>query len=170
MQCDLGFGIWDLGFVERSSGAVLAERIFARFQTRDVFQIAEKAGVKIRFEKWFPATAGEFDWKNKTIIVNENAPVSMEKIVAHELGHFFIREFEIENIIDEEKFCDEFAENLLRSGLKTQANRTKAFSLNADRADQADFHDCFFRNNPFDLPNPPNPRSKKYFFEFSNGF
>jgi Zn-dependent peptidase ImmA (M78 family) len=116
MRCsDSGFGIWDLGLVERSSGAFLAERIFRQFQTLDVFQIAEKAGVKIRFEKWFPVTAGEFDWKNKIIIVNENAPVAAEKIVAHELGHFFIREFEIENIIDEEKFCDEFAEEFLKN-------------------------------------------------------
>jgi hypothetical protein len=59
---------------------------------------------------------------------------------------------------------------VLRSGLKTQANRTKAFSLNADQADQADFYDYFFRNNPFHRLNPPAPRSKNYFFEFSNSF
>jgi hypothetical protein len=59
---------------------------------------------------------------------------------------------------------------MLRSGLKTQANRMKAFSLNAERADQADFHDYFFRNNPFDPLNPPAPRSKNCFLGFSNSF
>jgi hypothetical protein len=46
----------------------------------------------------------------------------------------------------------------------------KAFSLNADWADQAYFHDYFLRNNPFHPLNPSDPRSKKYFFEFEHGF
>jgi hypothetical protein len=42
----------------------------------------------------------------------------------------------------------------------------KAFSLNADQADQADFYDYFFRNNPFDPLNPPAPRSKNISLSF----
>ena len=91
-----------------------AERIFLRFQTCDVFEIAESAGLKIGYQKWFPVTLGELDWRTKTIIVNENANISFEKIVAHELGHYFLREFNIKNITDEEKFCDEFAVEILR--------------------------------------------------------
>jgi Zn-dependent peptidase ImmA (M78 family) len=36
-----------------------------------------------------------------------------EKIIAHELGHYFLREFKIETE-DVEKFCDEFANELLK--------------------------------------------------------
>ena len=92
----------------------LAKNVYGQFQTCDVFRIAESAGVKIVYQKWFPVTLGEFDWKAKTIIVNENAAVKKEKIIAHELGHYFLREFNVKNVADEEKFCDEFADELLK--------------------------------------------------------
>ncbi|MCY7345663.1 MAG: ImmA/IrrE family metallo-endopeptidase [Pyrinomonadaceae bacterium] len=95
------------------SGDEFVERVFLNFGAKNVFEIAEKVGVKIVYQKWFPVTLGEFDWRTKTIIVNENAPIPLEKIVAHELGHYFLKEFKIENVADEESFCDEFAVEML---------------------------------------------------------
>lgn len=102
-------------------GNKLAEKVFDKFQTFDVFEIAEKSGVKIIYRKWFPVTVGEFDWRRKTICVNENAGIERKKIIAHELGHYFLREFEIKNIENEEKFCDEFADEILKAGTVFQA-------------------------------------------------
>ena len=109
MISDLGFGIANFETARR-----LAESVFSQFKMSDVFQIADKCGLKIVYQKWFPVTLGEFDWKNKTIIVNENAQISPEKIIAHELGHYFLRKFDVKNVLDEEKFCDEFADELLK--------------------------------------------------------
>lgn len=92
-----------------------AQQIYEKFQTRDVFEIAAKAGVKIVYEKWYPVTLGEFDRRTKTIIVNNNAEMKREKIIAHELGHYFFGEFKIEDVADEEIFCDQFAEELLKT-------------------------------------------------------
>jgi Zn-dependent peptidase ImmA (M78 family) len=94
----------------------LAKKIFEEFETRDVYQIAGKSNLKIIYEKWFPVTAGEFYWQTKTICVNENSPVGSEQIIAHELGHFFVRKFELKKISDEEEFCDDFANSLLKNG------------------------------------------------------
>lgn len=103
----------------------LVSLIVFRCGTRDVFEIAEKTGVKIVFRKWFPTTAGEFHRKTKTIYVNENAAIAAEKIVAHELGHYFLREYETPRRrnaedFDEEKLCDEFAEELLKKAGKSE--------------------------------------------------
>lgn len=92
----------------------LCSKIVEKFATRDVYEIAEKCGVKIVYEKWFPVTFGEFDYRAKTICVNENAEIDAEKIIAHELGHFFVREFDLK-ITGEEKFCDEFAAGLMKN-------------------------------------------------------
>lgn len=106
-------------------GGELIKKVLLNFGGDDVYEIAERAGVKIIYEKWFPATAGEFHRKTKTIVVNENAAIPPEKIVAHELGHYFLTEFEWQRIskgtgcFDEEKFCDEFADCLLRNFEKT---------------------------------------------------
>ncbi len=108
-QNDLGFQISDSRLAVE-----LAEQVFLRFKTCGIFEIAERAGVRIVYQKWFPVTLGEFDWRTKTIIVNENAAIEKEKIIAHELGHYFLREFDVKDIADEEKFCDEFADELLK--------------------------------------------------------
>ena len=89
-----------------------ARRVVTQFDTRDVFEIAEKSGVKIFYERWFPVTFGEFDRKNKTVCVNLNASETVEKIVAHELGHFFAQGLNL-NKKEEESFCDDFAKVLL---------------------------------------------------------
>lgn len=88
----------------------LAEKVAAQFQTRNVCEIAEKLGLKIVYEKWFPVTLGEFDWKKNQITVNENADIEYRKIIAHELGHYFLKKLELKVTGDEEVFCDEFAD------------------------------------------------------------
>ncbi|MCA1624242.1 MAG: hypothetical protein LC778_10655 [Acidobacteria bacterium] len=91
---------------------IFVEKVIREFGTRDVFEIAERIGVKIVYESWFPVTIGEFDNRNKTICVNLNAGVKLEKIIAHELGHFFAQEFNL-NKAEEEKFAREFVEVLI---------------------------------------------------------
>ncbi len=98
----------------------LAGRVFEDFQTRDVFEITRKAGLKIIFQNWFPVTAGEIDYDTKTIYVNGNANFTAEKIVAHELGHYFLRQFDVKNVTDEESFCDEFADYLRQKPAREQ--------------------------------------------------
>jgi Zn-dependent peptidase ImmA (M78 family) len=87
----------------------LAEFVTSEFQTSDVFEIARRLDISITYAKWFPVTLGEFDKKNRRITVNENAKIPFEKIIAHELGHYFAQDLKL---VDEEKFCDEFAEAL----------------------------------------------------------
>ncbi len=96
------------------NGEQLTRVVIEKFNTRDVFEIVEKVGLSLIYKKWFPVTIGEFDWKNKTISVNLNASVPVEKIIAHELGHFFARDLNLEKA-EEEKFCDDFAESLLEN-------------------------------------------------------
>lgn len=98
------------------SGIELAHKIHFRFGTNDVFEIVERLGISITYGKWFPVTLGEFDRKNKRITVNKNAEMPFEKIIAHELGHYFLLEiFGSESLsFDEEKFCDDFAKELLK--------------------------------------------------------
>ena len=97
-----------------------------RTDTRGDFKF--QVDLKISYQKWFPVTLGEFDWRTKTIIVNENANIPFEKIIAHELGHYFLREFKIENVVDEESFCDEFADEMLRKieEFRAEAQRTQS--------------------------------------------
>lgn len=89
------------------------DEIVARFGTNDVFAIADKAGVQIIYEKWFPVTIGEFDRKKQTICVNLSADEKPEKIVAHELGHFFAQDLSLDKA-EEEKFAHLFAVELIK--------------------------------------------------------
>jgi Zn-dependent peptidase ImmA (M78 family) len=95
------------------------DEIVQKYETRDVFLIAEKAGVAIIYESWHPATVGEFEGKTNTIRVNQNAlekaknvEEQRKKIVAHELGHFLAIDLRLEKR-EEEKFAHLFAEALL---------------------------------------------------------
>jgi Zn-dependent peptidase ImmA (M78 family) len=100
---------FDLGFGNSDFGLSLAKSVISRFGTNDVFEIARRLDISITYAKWFPITLGEFDKKNRRITVNENAKIPIEKIIAHELGHYFAQDLKL---VDEEKFCDEFAEAL----------------------------------------------------------
>ncbi len=98
-----------------------ASQVIDEFGTNDIFKIAEKAGIKIIYESWFPISIGEFDLKTKRICVNLRAIRSdkdaahLEKtIIAHELGHFFAKNLNLSKT-EEEKFCDNFARSLLEN-------------------------------------------------------
>jgi len=86
------------------------KKIIEKFGTRDCVAIAEKAGVKIVYENWHPVTVGEYDKISKTIRVNqralENGKFSEREIIAHELGHFFAAEFNLDRKTEEVFACD----------------------------------------------------------------
>jgi predicted Zn-dependent protease with MMP-like domain len=100
----------------------LIDEIVREYGTRDVFELAEKAGVSIIYESWHPVTVGEFEKRTKTIRVNQNALAKAEeakdsekKIVVHELGHFFAIDLKLDKN-QEEHFARLFAEKLLANG------------------------------------------------------
>jgi hypothetical protein len=98
-------------------GLKKAEEIISRFGTRDAFEIARQSGVNVIYESWHPVTVGEFERKTLMIRVNLRAKemgISLAKIVAHELGHFFAGDLKL-NRKDEEIFACAFAENLLKA-------------------------------------------------------
>ena len=94
------------------NAVILAKNVAEKYGTSDVLAIAEKAGVKIVYAKWFPVTIGEFDKKNLTITVNLNAVERLEKVIAHELGHFFALDLKLDKKEDE-IFARTFADALL---------------------------------------------------------
>lgn len=97
----------------------VVQQIIAEFGTNDVYGIAEKAGVKIVYENWYPVTIGEYERKTRTIRVNQRASEvgesgwNFEKIIAHELGHYWATDLKLEKT-EEEVFAHEFAECLIR--------------------------------------------------------
>lgn len=91
-----------------ADGFHTAVKICNQFETADLLLIARKVGVKITYETWFPITNGEFDRINKTITVNLNAKETREKIIAHELGHFFAENLNLGRE-EEEIYAHEFA-------------------------------------------------------------
>jgi predicted SprT family Zn-dependent metalloprotease len=98
------------------------DEIMRKLDTRDVFEIAESAGVKIVYESWHPTTVGEFERKTRTILMNrialeksDNAKTLKKEIVAHELGHFYAIDLKLERK-EEERFARAFAERLLENG------------------------------------------------------
>lgn len=92
----------------KTNGHKIARQICEEFASDDIFAIAQNVGVKIVYEKWFPVTIGEFDSIKKIIIVNLNAAERDEKIIAHELGHFFAQDLNLEKV-EEEIFARDFA-------------------------------------------------------------
>jgi Zn-dependent peptidase ImmA (M78 family) len=102
--------------------ANLAKSVIEKYGTKDPFIIAEKAGVRVVYESWYPTTIGEFEREGKTIRVNRRAlennknAADLERIiVAHELGHYFALNLN-SNRNDEEVFAREFAAVLLKKG------------------------------------------------------
>ena len=94
------------------TGRELAEQVAEEFGTREIGQLARRSGLSIRLGRWTPVTAGELDVAANEITVNEDAEVEPERIVAHELGHYFIRSKSIV-CTDAEKFCDDFADAIM---------------------------------------------------------
>lgn len=95
------------------TGAELVEKVVAQYGTTDVFELVEHTGITLIYAHWHPMTMGEFHKKTKKICVNLNAPIEKEKIIAHELGHYFMAENGIIlSRIEEEKRVGEFVEKL----------------------------------------------------------
>lgn len=97
------------------TGTELANRVIKQFGRQSANEIAALRGLSVRFERWYPVTAGEFVPAQKKIIVNESAKIDPQRIIAHELGHYFLV-YESISSDNDEKFCDEFAEALLGGG------------------------------------------------------
>lgn len=98
-----------------------AKSVVEEFGTNDPFVIAEKAGVRVVYESWYPTTIGEFERDAKTIRVNRRAlennknAADLERIIiAHELGHFFAPDLKSERN-EEEIFARQFAAELLKT-------------------------------------------------------
>lgn len=86
--------------------------LIAGLPAGSVLNVAAELGLTIRFAKWCPVTAGEISHVRSEIVVNQNADVPFEQIVAHEIGHFIVRQKQI-TTVNEEAFCDRFAERLI---------------------------------------------------------
>lgn len=84
-------------------GHASARRVVALYRTTDVFEIAERAGVRVVYERWPLVTVGECEPRLRVVRINlaaldragkgNNAECSRRMltsvILAHELGHFF---------------------------------------------------------------------------------
>ena len=91
------------------NGKELALKIIEKYDTADVFTIAKQAKITVIYENWQPVTYGEFDKKNLSIHINLNAPIEKERILAHELGHYFIHQLGFDlNKKEEEKLVQDF--------------------------------------------------------------
>ena len=102
------------------NGKQAAQKAREKYGTHDPFIIAEKAGVRVVYESWYPTTIGEFEKDSKTIRVNRRAlennknAADLERIItAHELGHFFALDLKLDGK-EEEIFAGEFAAELLK--------------------------------------------------------
>ena len=102
--------------------ANLAKSVIEKYGTKDPFIIAEKAGVRVVYESWYPTTIGEFEKDPETIRVNRRAlennknAADLERIiVAHELGHYFAFDLNLDRK-EEEVFARDFAAELLKKG------------------------------------------------------
>jgi Zn-dependent peptidase ImmA (M78 family) len=95
------------------TGSELAQKVIQHYGTADVFELVQSTGVTILYAHWHPTTMGEFHKKTKTIYINLDALIEKERIIAHELGHYFIDHFGLKmSKDDEEKTVQEFAKML----------------------------------------------------------
>ncbi|HEX8567747.1 MAG TPA: hypothetical protein VF648_19060 [Pyrinomonadaceae bacterium] len=104
------------------NGKQAAQKAREKYGTNDPFIIAEKAGVRVVYESWYPTTIGEFEREGNTIRVNRRAlennknAADLERIiVAHELGHYFALDLNLDRK-EEEVFARDFAAELLKKG------------------------------------------------------
>lgn len=84
-------------------GRALAARVIARYGTADVFEIAERANVRVVYERWPLVTVGESEPRLNVVRINLAALDQADEandadfsrtmltsvILAHELGHLF---------------------------------------------------------------------------------
>lgn len=58
----------------------------------DPFHLVQSWGVRVVIGSWHPTTWGEYDRRKVRIYLNELAPLPLEKILAHELGHYWVHQ------------------------------------------------------------------------------
>lgn len=82
----------------------------------DPFSLARSWGVQVVIGNWYPTTWGEYDRRSIQIYLNERAPWPLERILAHELGHFWIHQhgFQLSQA-EEEAWVEAFAHTLHQS-------------------------------------------------------
>lgn len=103
-------------------GARLACAVAARYETRDVYKIAARAGVRIVRRRWALVTAGECDHTRREIAINlaavERAVTGRDDvtiddveslIISHELGHFFDHAWRAPRSRDERRYTEDSA-------------------------------------------------------------
>jgi Zn-dependent peptidase ImmA (M78 family) len=94
-------------------GSELAQKVIQHYGTANVFELVQSTGVTVLYAHWHPTTMGEFHKKTKTIYVNLEAPIEKERIIAHELGHYFIDHFGLKmSKGDEEKIVINFVKTV----------------------------------------------------------
>lgn len=98
-----------VGLDENVSAETVAARLREAFPGERPSALAGRLGIRIEFGEWFPVTAGEYESAVGRITVNRRAPVDVETVIAHELGHHCLERL---GRIQDERFCDEFAEAL----------------------------------------------------------
>ncbi len=79
----------------------LMRRLNIETGARNIDELAADFGLTVNHANWFSVTAGEFSWASRTITVNGRAKLSAKRIIAHEIGHFLVKHYEL-NVGDEE--------------------------------------------------------------------
>jgi Zn-dependent peptidase ImmA (M78 family) len=86
-----------LGFLEfktskgMKTGAQIAQKVRSQYQSSDPQLLAQKAGLRVQYGTWHPCTWGEYDARTQFITINTNAPIPLNEVLLHELGHYFLR-------------------------------------------------------------------------------
>lgn len=95
------------------TGKDLALSVIQKYGINDITVIGQRAGIQIYYERWEAVTYGEFDRKKKSIHINLNAPVAINEILAHELGHYFVHQSGMRRSREEEeKMVEEFVRTI----------------------------------------------------------
>lgn len=95
------------------NGQELTQLVVEQYSTMDPFLLAELAGIKVDYARWHPISWGEYDSRSRSICLNLNAPIPLEQILAHELGHYFVQQFlGKNNRKEEELLASDFATGL----------------------------------------------------------
>ncbi len=95
------------------TGKDLALSVIEQYGTNDVVEISQKVSVTIYYERWEAVTYGEYNRKKESIHINLNAPIPINEILAHELGHYFIHRLDNQwTKEEEEKIVEEFAQTI----------------------------------------------------------
>ena len=95
------------------NGQELAQVVVDQYGTTDPFLLTKLAGIKVDYARWHPVSWGEYDSHSRGICLNLNAPIPLEQVLAHELGHYFVQQLlGKSNKKEEELLASDFATGL----------------------------------------------------------